>query len=168
MAIPARRPRVGYGSPTRGTSGFHIVSAPAPSTQTDSILSRDYRTMPDRPGSQDISLTTRAYAWLDRLGRRYDGMDQQLLSVLIAQPTVGPLLMAIAERVPHYFPEEDTQLAIRAVSDPEDGSVGWYVVITTSLPPRTVGVRLDQFDTEWWLKAKASIVPDFVVTVELA
>ena len=96
----------------------------------------------------------------------YDIQDDRVLDIVAAYPDVAALLDEIAARTPAYFPEA-TGLVIRSQTDPEDGSLGWYVEVETSQPAEQVLEQLRRFDRDWWLTAKRDVTPEFVVTVLL-
>jgi hypothetical protein len=99
-----------------------------------------------------------------RIDPAYDIQDDRVLDIVAEHPEVATLLDEIATRTPEYFPEA-SGLVIRSQTDPEDGSLSWYVEILT---PATVDQLVDQlhrFDHEWWLAAGAKIEPEIIFTV---
>ena len=96
----------------------------------------------------------------------YDIQDDRVLDIVAAHPDVAALLDEIATRTPEYFPEA-TGLVIRSQTDPEDGSLSWYVEILTPRPMEEAVAQLHRFDHEWWLAAGARIEPEFIFTMAL-
>lgn len=97
----------------------------------------------------------------------YDIQDDRVLDIAAAHPDIAALLDEIAARTPAYFPEA-TGLVIRSHSDPEDGSLSWFIVIQTPISADVATAQLRRFDHEWWLDDGAMVDPELIVTIEPA
>lgn len=100
-----------------------------------------------------------------RIDPAYDIQDDRVLDIVAEHPEVAALLDEIATRTPEYFPE-GSGLVIRSQTDPEDGSLNWYVVIEVPIPADVATAQLYRFDHEWWLDAGALVDPELIVTIE--
>ena len=114
------------------------------------------------PATEQVRLVSPSQATIDPA---YDVQDDRVLAIVAAHPDVAALLDEIATRAPAYFPEA-TGLVIRSQTDPEDGSLSWYVVIQSPIPADLATSQLRRFDHEWWLGDGAMIDPELIVTIE--
>ncbi len=131
------------------------------------MITSEYQSAPASSGGVSLTGLPQQEILLGQLEELYQLRNHdEVKDYLRRRDYVVDVLLEAPERIKSRF-GRDTQIALEAITDPEDGDRKLFAFVLTSLPVEQALDLRDQLDEEWWLEASERVRGQLILDVEL-